>query len=81
MTMQLIYRAQVFEYTPRPIQLCRQRRAVDVNSGEKTIKLIYRALVFEITPPPIQPYQRPRAINWRWQGLLEQRTLQTSKKC
>jgi hypothetical protein len=70
--MQLIYRAQIFEYTPRPpMQSSRKPCALNHTVKDGAVKLIYRAQAFEYTPPPIQPYRKPRAINWRFQMAME----------
>lgn len=58
--MKLIYRANIFDYTPVPIQPYVKPRALNWRfhpPGQK----------FECTPRPIQPYVKPRAMNWRFQ--------------
>lgn len=61
--MKLIYRANIFEYTPRP-----ERPYCKPHTAEaKNIKLIYRANIFDYTPRAERPYCRPRVLNWRFQ--------------
>lgn len=58
--MKLIYRAQIYEYTPRPIPAYVKPRAINWRfqpAGEK----------FECTPRPIPAYVKPQAMNWRLQ--------------
>jgi hypothetical protein len=70
--MKLIYRAQIFESTPRPpIQLSRKPVALSSTVKDGAVKLIYRGQAFEYTPPPIQPYRKPRAMNWRFQMAMQ----------
>lgn len=66
--MKLIYRAQTYEYTPRPyVPSSRKPCALNSTVNDGAVKLIYRGQAFEYTPPPIQPYHKPRAMNWRFQ--------------
>ncbi|HEY9608589.1 hypothetical protein [Allocoleopsis sp.] len=58
--MKFIYRAYIYEYTPRPIQPYVKPRAINWRYqclGER----------FKCTPRPIHHYVKPRAINWRYQ--------------
>ncbi len=69
LTMKLIYRAQTFDYNPRPrpIQLNYKPCSLSSTPKDGAVKLIYRGQAFEYTPPPIQPHHKPRAMNWRFQ--------------
>lgn len=52
--------ANIFDFSPRPIQPYVKPRALNWRfhpPGQK----------FECTPVPIQPYIKPRVINWRFQ--------------
>lgn len=63
MSLQLIYRGEVYNYTPSS-QLYRQPRAVNWRfraSGE-TVNTSYVSI-------PV--YQPPRAVNWRYQMAAE----------
>ena len=58
--MKLIYRAHIYEYTPRPVQPYIKPRAINWRYqplGER----------FKYTPRPVQTYIKPRTINWRYQ--------------
>ena len=64
--MKLIYRAQVYEYTPAPSQLYVKPRAVNWRfqiPGQK----------FELTPRPILEYVQPQTMNWRFQLAARQK--------
>lgn len=72
--MKLIYRAQTYEYTPRPpIQSSRKPCALNSTVKHGAVKLIYRSHAFEHKPPPIQPYRKPCAMNWRFQMAMERK--------
>ncbi len=58
--MKLIYRANILEYTPRPVQPYVKPNALNWRFQPPGSK-------FECTPRPIQPYAKPRAMNWRFQ--------------
>lgn len=58
--MKLIYRAHVYEYTPRPVRPYVNPRAMNWRfqpPGE----------TLECTPRPVRPYVKPRAMNWRFE--------------
>jgi hypothetical protein len=58
--MKLIYRAQSYDYTPRPVPPYRKPRAINwrFQVGCETSEGI---------PRPVPPYRKARAINWRFQ--------------
>lgn len=58
--MKLIYRAHIYEYTPRPVQPYIKPRAINWRFQPPGKK-------FKHTPHPIRPYVKPRAINWRYE--------------
>jgi hypothetical protein len=70
-TVQLIYRGQKFEYTPRPFPADSNlaRRMGDYTG--KLEKLIYRGQSFDYVPLPPQPYCKPRAMNWRYEMVAQ----------
>ncbi|NEQ28731.1 MAG: hypothetical protein F6K28_59185 [Microcoleus sp. SIO2G3] len=58
--MKLIYRAHIYEYTPRPVQPYIKPRAINWRfqpPGE----------TFECAPRPVRPYVKPSAMNWRFE--------------
>jgi hypothetical protein len=60
--MQLIYRGEVFNYTPaQPQPYCKPA----------ALNWRYQAPgeVYGEVQPATQPYKQPRAINWRWQPI------------
>lgn len=58
--MKLIYRADVYEYTPLSAQPYVKPRALNWRFQPAGAK-------FECAPRSVQPYVKPRAINWRFQ--------------
>lgn len=60
--IKLIYRGNVFYYTPRPVVV-----SEEVETDEPTVTLIYRGNTYERQLHAPKSYQKPRAINWRWQ--------------
>lgn len=58
--MQLIYRGQIIEYTPRP---------VTTYDRPSVVNWRYQTADNSIHPvsAPTSSYKPPRAINWRWQ--------------
>lgn len=58
--MKLIYRANIFDYTPPPSLPYRKPRALNWRfhaPGEK----------YDYNPLPSLPYRKPRILNWRFQ--------------
>ncbi|HAJ62762.1 MAG TPA: hypothetical protein DCP31_28960 [Cyanobacteria bacterium UBA8543] len=70
--MKLIYRALIFDYTPRSIQTYQKPRALNWRfqpAGEQV----------ECLPRPIPTYRKPCAINWRFQPPIVSNTSQASR--
>jgi Domain of unknown function (DUF4278) len=60
--MKLIYRGEVYNYTPRPVVI-----SGAVEPEGMTVTLIYRGNTYERKLRSPKAYQEPRAINWRYQ--------------
>ncbi len=56
--IKLIYRGNIFDYTPRPVVVSEEDE-----TDAPTVTLIYRGNTYELKLQPPKSYQKPRAIN------------------
>jgi hypothetical protein len=70
-TIQMIYRGQTFECTPRPILPCPNVYHIKDFDPDTMEKLIYRGRVFNYLPPQPETYRKPRVMNWRYEMIAQ----------